>query len=99
MPHNPTHALVWLDFREAKIFLVTAADVEAQRIKAHTPHRQVHHKAQERGSGHVRDDRKFFEAILAAIENADSWLIAGPGSTKHDLEKYLDQHAEDLKKK
>ena len=37
MPHNPTHALVWLDFREAKIFLVTAADVEAQRIKAHTP--------------------------------------------------------------
>jgi len=99
MPHTPTHALVWLDFREAKIFLVTADDVKARRIKAHTPHRQVHHKAQEVGSGHVRDDRKFFEAILAAIEDAESWLIVGPGETKKDLEKYLDGHGEELKKK
>ena len=57
MPHSPTHAVVWLDYREAKIFLVTADDVEGKRIKAHTPHRQVHHKANEGGSGHVRDDR------------------------------------------
>jgi len=99
MPHTPTHALVWLDFREAKIFLVTADDVQAQHIKAHTPHRQVHHKAQEIGSGHVRDDRKFFEAILAAIEDAESWLIVGPGETKKDLEKYLEGHGEELKKK
>ena len=99
MPHTPTHAVVWLDFHQAKIFLIKAEDVEAQRIKAHAPHRQVHHKAQEVGSGHVRDDRKYFEAILAAIEDADSWLIVGPGSTKRDLEKYLDQHAEELKKK
>jgi stalled ribosome rescue protein Dom34 len=99
MPHTPTHALVWLDFREAKIFLVTADDVKARRIKAHTPQRQVHHKAQEVGSGHVRDDRKFFEAILAAIEDAESWLIVGPGETKKDLEKYLDGHGEELKKK
>jgi hypothetical protein len=26
-------------------------------------------------------------------------MIAGPGGTKKDLEKYLDGHAEDLKKK
>ena len=99
MPHNPTHAVVWLDYREAKIFLITAGDVEAERIKAHTPHRQVHHKANEIGSGHVRDDRKFFEAILAEIEQADSWLIVGPGETKKDLEKYLEGHGEELKKK
>ena len=35
MPHTPTHAVVWLDYREAKIFLVTADDVEGKRIKAH----------------------------------------------------------------
>ncbi len=99
MPRNPTYALVWIDFREAKIFLITADDVEAHRIKAHTPHRQVHHKAQERGSGHVRDDAKFFEAILAEIENANSWLIVGPGETKLDLEKYLHGRGEELKKK
>jgi stalled ribosome rescue protein Dom34 len=107
MPHNPSHApshapihaVVWLDFHQAKIFLIKAEDVEARRIKADAPHRRIHHKAQVRGSGHVRDDRTYFEAILAAIEEADSWLIAGPGETKKDLEKYLEGHGEEPKKK
>ena len=47
----------------------------------------------------MRDDRTYFEAILAAVEEADSWLIAGPGGTKKDLEKYLEGHGEELKKK
>ena len=103
MPHNPshapTHAVVWLDFHQAKVFMIKAEDVEARRIKADAPHRRIHHKAQVRGSGHVRDDRTYFEAILAAIEEADSWLIAGPGETKKDLEKYLEGHGEEPKKK
>jgi stalled ribosome rescue protein Dom34 len=103
MPHNPSHssihALVWLDFHQAKIFLMEAQDIAAGRVRADTPHRQIHHKAQVRGSGHVRDDRTYFEAILAAVDEADSWVIAGPGGTKKDLEKYLDGHGEELKKK
>ena len=99
MAHTPTNAVVWLDHREAKIFLATPEDVEKQRIKAGTPHRQVQHKADDGGTGHVRDDRKFFEAILAELEDAEAWLIAGPDKTKNDLDKYLDQHAEVLKKK
>ena len=97
--HSPTLAVVWLDFHQAKIFLVTARDVEAGQVKADTPNRKIHHKAQVRGSGHVRDDRTYFEAILAAVEEADSWLIAGPGGTKKDLEKYLAGHGEELRKK
>jgi stalled ribosome rescue protein Dom34 len=97
--HAPTHAVVWLDFHQAKVFLITAEDVEAQRIKADAPHRQIHHKAQVQGSGHVRDDRTYFEAILAAVAEADSWLIAGPGGTKKDLEKYLEGHGEALRKR
>jgi stalled ribosome rescue protein Dom34 len=99
MPHNATHAVVWLDSREARIFLITADDVERHHVKADTPHRQVHHKANEVGSGHVRDDRKYFEAILAELEDADSWLIAGPGRTKKDLEKYLHGHGEELQRR
>jgi hypothetical protein len=83
MPHYPTLAVVWLDFHQAKIFLIKADDVEAKRVKADTPHRQIHHKAQVRGSGHVRDDRTYFEAILAALEGVDAWLIVGPGETKN----------------
>ena len=89
MPHTPTHAVVWLDHREARVFLITADDVERERIKADAPHRHVH----------LRDDRKFFEKILAELEDVDAWLIAGPGEAKKELDKYLDQHAEELKKK
>jgi stalled ribosome rescue protein Dom34 len=107
MPHNPSHApahastyaIVWLDFHQAKIFMIKAEDLEARRIKADEPHRRIHHKAQVRGSGHARDDRTYFEAILVAIGEADSWLIAGPGETKKDLEKYLEGHGEEPKKK
>ena len=94
-----THAVVWIDFREARIFLITAEDVEKKRIKADTPHRQVHHKAHTIGSGHVRDDREFFEAILATLEDVEEWLIVGPGEAKKEFEKYLDGHGEELKKK
>jgi stalled ribosome rescue protein Dom34 len=97
--HASRHAVVWLDFHQAKVFLIKAEDIESRRIAAGTPHRQIHHKAQVRGSGHVRDDRTYFEAILAAVEEADSWVIAGPGGTKKDLEKYLEGHGEELKKK
>jgi stalled ribosome rescue protein Dom34 len=103
MPHNPSHAptyaVVWLDFHQAKIFMIKAEDVEARRINADAPHLRIHHKAQVRGSGHVRDDRTYFEAILVAIGEADFWLIAGPGETKKDLEKYLEGHGEEPKKK
>ena len=47
----------------------------------------------------MRDDREFFEEILAALEPVESWTIAGPDSTRHDLEKYLDGHAEELRGK
>jgi hypothetical protein len=35
-----------------------------------------------------------FEAILVPVERVDAWLIAGPGGTKTDLQKYFDGHAE-----
>ena len=76
-----------------------ALPTRLMRATVPAAHRQIHHKAQVRGSGHVRDDRTYFEAILAAVEEADSWLIAGPGGTKKDLEKYLEGHGEELKKK
>ena len=36
---------------------------------------------------------------FSAVDEADCWLIAGPGGTKKDLEKYLEGHGEELKKK
>ncbi len=96
MAHS--HAVVWLDSREARIFSFNAEDVEKRRVKADAPYRQVHHRSGSVGGGHVRDNREFFEAVPAALEatlnDVGEWLILGPGETRKDFEKYVRGHAE-----
>ena len=91
--------MVWLDFHQAKIFLIKADDVEAGRVRADTPHRQIHHKAQVRGSGHVRDDRTYFEAILAAVEERRFLADRRPRRDQEGPAEYLEGHGGELKKK
>ncbi len=99
MPHTPTHAVVWLDHREAKVFLITADDVERERIKAHAPHRQVHHKANEIGSGHAAPDKAFYTDVTKALADAGEVLIIGPASAKTELASHIRAHAPDIAKR
>jgi stalled ribosome rescue protein Dom34 len=100
MSHN--HAVVWLDSREAKIFSFDSEDVEKKRVKADTPRKHVRHSGNV-GDGKGRDNREYFEAILAEVEDAlddvDGWMIAGPDEARRDFEKYVRGHAELLAKK
>ena len=83
MPHYPTLAVVWLDFHQAKIFLIKADDVEAKRVKADTPHRQIHHKAQVPGQrARPRRPHTISKPSWPPSRGVDAWLIVGPGGTK-----------------
>ncbi len=95
--HGHTHAVVWLDFKEAHVFLFNAADVEGQRIKAHAPSRKVHQKAGVVGSGHAHDDNAYFKDIVEALSGTKGWLVTGPASTKHELVSYVDRFAPDFR--
>lgn len=98
MPH--TQAVVWVDAHEARVFQVDAARLETERIEADRPHKRVNNRSGSvAGSDRVRDNREYFERILAELEDADGWLIVGPDETRHDLRKYVDGHAEELEKK
>jgi hypothetical protein len=100
MTHN--HAVVWLDAGEARIFSFDAEDVDKKRVKADAPRGHVRH-AGDVGDGKGRDNREYFEAILAEIEatldGVDGWMIAGPDGAQQDFEKYVRGHAELLAKK
>ena len=95
MSHN--HAVVWLDSREAKIFSFDSEDVEKKRVKADAPRKHVRHSGNV-GAGTGRDNREYFEAILAEVEDTlddvDGWMIAGPDDARRDFEKYVRGHAE-----
>ena len=100
MAHN--QAAVWLDAREARVFSFDADDVEKKRVKADAPRKHVRHSGNV-GDGKGRDNREYFEAILAEVEATleavDGWMIAGPDGARQDFEKYVRGHAELLAKK
>ena len=90
MTHS--HALVWMDSREAHVFRFNADDVEMERIKAHMPSRKVHHKAGVIGAGHAGSDTEFFEQILDALHGTQEWILAGPGVAKQALVGFMEGH-------
>jgi len=97
-----TRAVVWVDSREAKVFSFDAEDVEKKRVKADAPRRHVRHSGSV-GEGKGRDNREYFEAILAEVEatldDVEGWMIAGPDGARQDFEKYVRGHAETLAQK
>ncbi len=98
MPHS--QAVVWVDASEARVFQVEADRLDKEHIRADTPSRRVANRSGSvAGSDLARDNREFFESILAELEDTDGWLIVGPDETRNDLRKYLDGHAEELQKK
>jgi stalled ribosome rescue protein Dom34 len=94
MPHS--HAVVWIDAAEARIFRLAAEDVARERIDAHRPFRKVHHKAGAIGNGHVNLDRQFFAEVAEALRDTREWLLVGPGAAKNELQAYLKSHSPQL---
>lgn len=92
-----THAVVWLDAREAHVFQFNAEDVERQRIKANMPAHKIHQKAGIVGSGHTHDGKEYFDGIIAALAGATEWLVTGPGGLKTEFATYVEKNAPRLK--
>jgi stalled ribosome rescue protein Dom34 len=97
MSHS--HAIVWMDSREAHVFQFSADDIESRRIRSHNPFRKIHHKAGVIGAGHVHLDHQYFEDIADALHGVREWLLTGPGAAKQDMARHIEQHRPDLKRK
>jgi stalled ribosome rescue protein Dom34 len=87
MSHS--HAVVWMDSKEAHVFRFNRDDVEKQRIKAHLPFRKIHHKAGVIGAGHVHLDHKYFDEIVETLDGVQEWLLTGPGAAKEEFRNHL----------
>jgi stalled ribosome rescue protein Dom34 len=83
------HALVWIDHREAKIFHFNDSESERELVRSQHPNQHLHHKANERGSGHVPVDKDFLARVAAALATAGAVLITGPSSAKTELADYI----------
>jgi stalled ribosome rescue protein Dom34 len=90
-PHS--HAVVWIDHREAKVYHLDAHEAVEGKVHATDRHAHLHHKANEVGSGHAPIDRHFLKSVADSIVDARSILIVGPGNARKELADYIASEA------
>jgi stalled ribosome rescue protein Dom34 len=91
-----THAIVWVDHRDARIFHVTAAASDAQLVHARASRHHLEHRANVTGSAHRGVDSEYFQRIIAALSHDGQILLTGPGNAKAELNNYIAEHRPDL---
>jgi stalled ribosome rescue protein Dom34 len=80
-----THAVVWIDHQEARIFHVHPEMADESRVLS--PQHRVHRHPKGRGEprDHPDDAHRFFDDVARRLDGIDSVLIVGPASAKHEF--------------
>jgi stalled ribosome rescue protein Dom34 len=95
----PTHAVIWIDHKEARVFHVRPDDTDATTVLA--PQHRLHRHPKGRGEAkeHPDDVRRFFREVAGALDGVDALLIVGPSSAKVEFFRYLHEHHRRLESK
>jgi stalled ribosome rescue protein Dom34 len=90
MAHS--HACVWLDHREAKIFGISEDEFDETEVRDHHSPKHVHRKADHVGLGKAKLPSDYFAEIALALQPYRAILIVGPGTARNELAGYLVEH-------
>ena len=100
----PTHAVIWIDHKEARVFHVqpeTVGHGQPEAIDETTilsPQHLIHRHPKGRGEGkeHPDDAKKFFHEVARSLDGTEAVLIVGPSSAKLEFLRYLQDHDKKL---
>jgi stalled ribosome rescue protein Dom34 len=87
-----THAVVWIDHKEARVFHVHPTSTDETTILAPQHHIHRHPKGRGEAREHPDDLIRFFTAVARTLQGADAVLIVGPSSAKLELLRHFHQH-------
>jgi len=95
----PTHAAVWIDHKEARVFHVHPERSDETTVLA--PQHHIHRHSKRRGDAkeHPDDARRFFGEVAGTLDGVDALLIVGPSSAKLEFFRYLHEHDRRLESK
>lgn len=91
------HAVVWLDHERARIHHFNADENDASTIHANGPNSLIPrddpaHDPGPKTGKKTAEDRRYYEAIVKAMEPAQVWMIMGPGLAKSELKRHVEEH-------
>jgi stalled ribosome rescue protein Dom34 len=88
----PTHAVTWIDHKEARTIHVHPGSTEETTVVAPQHHIHRHPKGRGEPREHPDDAQRFFAAVSRTLEGADAILILGPSTAKTGFSRYLHEH-------
>ena len=88
----PTHAVIWIDHKEARIFHVHPQTTDATTVLAPQHHLHRHPKGRGEAKEHPDDAHRFFGEVTRTLAGVDALLIVGPSSGKLEFFRYLHEH-------
>jgi stalled ribosome rescue protein Dom34 len=103
----PTHAVVWIDHTEARVFHVrpeTVGHEQPEPVDETTilsPQHLFHRHPKGRGepAEHPEDATRFFHELARSLDSADTVLVVGPSSAKLEFVQYVQHHDQSLRAK
>jgi stalled ribosome rescue protein Dom34 len=96
MRFMPTHAVIWIDHQEARIFHVHPDAADETIVLAPQHHMHRHPKGRGDAREHPDDAARFFGEVARALDGVDAILIVGPSSAKLEFLRYAHEHARRL---
>jgi len=94
-----THAVIWIDHKEARIFHVHQETVDSKTVLAAQHHLHRHPKGRGEAGEHPDDAHRFFGEAARTLAGVDAILIVGPASAKLEFFRYLHEHDRRLEAK
>src|ERR1700681_3512318 len=85
----PTHAVIWIDHKEARIFHVHPDATDATTVLAPQHHLHRHPKGRGEAKEHPDDAHRFFGEVTRTLEGIDALLIVGLSSPNLEFFRYL----------
>ena len=83
-----SHATVWLDHREARIFRLAAHEIDKATVLAMLHPQRDPSRGEAGAVEHPDDDTRFFEELSRALSGYQHILVVGPSSAKHEFVSY-----------
>src|ERR1700688_3150049 len=94
-----THAVIWIDHKEARIFHVHPDTIDETTVLA--PQHAIHRHPKGRGEAreHPDDARRFFHEVAQSLDGTDTILIVGPSTAKVAFFRYVREHDRALERR
>jgi hypothetical protein len=90
-----SHAIVWIDHRNAKVIFFNALEDSETSVRADEPATHIHTKAGSASGTHLHGDKSHFDAVARDLAPALYFVVVGPSAAKEEFAAYLgDNHPE-----